>query len=1053
MNQEFIDAYPEGIALSAAQRSFITTESTTLYHQVELTFNAVYQESEIQQHLAGLCSAHFSLTANYKPIQGYKGIRQFPVINDSSILVEHIINEASIHNTQLLLTHPVDISLEKGKTLQVILITQSDNTQSLILRIAAIVADMNSLLSLGNSLSESLIDMYADDEFLQYPQYLEWQQETLDSEYGVEGKAYWQQYFSGIDRALYSSHLPYRLPVELNGQQSVLSISAEIPESTLLSLQHNANKLELSVTDLLQATWWLVVSKLIGENGFIGGYAYDPRLEFEELAGALGVYQQVLPIKIEHQNDDTLSDWLKKTIETSTQHTQWTESLSEEGVVEEIHIGFNQSLFINNNSIQLINAQMNLANFELLMDVSHSDNNAFAQLNYVSSVYSKQAIETLLNQYLHVLSLLETSLIHTIENVSLVSAKEEQRLLNINTPDKASQAPVHLIERIYSHAKNNGNNVALHCLGEQLNYKELTVEVDKVANWLSTKNVTQGDYVALCLPRSINLIVSLLAVMRIGASYIPVDPSWPEERQNIIYQNALPKLVLHEQKNSTINNAVNITSAIEQASQLTSNAAAFINDLTSTAYIVYTSGSTGTPKGVVIEHQQLSQYCAAITQAVSLDVNINFALTSTVAADLGNTTLFGALYNCAALHIATDSELKDGVAFQQFLINNKVDCLKIVPTHLQALLDGTPKYLPQKVILGGEACSPHLLTKLYELSPNLSVFNHYGPSETTVGVMVHTYQLSKNIHQLVPKLSNVLNGSEVIILNNLGQLCGIGELGQLYIGGKQLAQGYLGQPDNNAFCQLSHFNGRWYASGDTARYLPDNSISITGRSDDQIKVRGFRIEPAEVELAVAHELNSDSALAQLVMQGNKTQLITYVHSSELPQGLLGKQEYTSVIEKLRTKLTEAMLPQHIIIVSTWPLLANGKLNKKALPPLNSFVNDEYIAATTPLQKLLSNTMTDLLTLDKISTTSSFFDLGADSLMVIRFVTRIRKLLLVDIEPGLIFDNASIVELEKALENQSADVNKLHKLAQTQLTLASLSPEQQTALRNKFSSQK
>ena len=148
-----------------------------------------------------------------------------------------------------------------------------------------------------------------------------------------------------------------------------------------------------------------------------------------------------------------------------------------------------------------------------------------------------------------------------------------------------------------------------------------------------------------------------------------------------------------------------------------------------------------------------------------------------------------------------------------------------------------------------------------------------------------------------------------------------------------------------------------------------------------------------------------------------------------------------------------MLPQYIIVVSSWPLLANGKLNKRALPQLTSFVNDEYLAATTPLQKLLATTMTDLLAIDQISATSSFFDLGADSLMVIRFVTRIRKLLLVDIEPGLIFDNASILQLEQALENQSTDVKKLHKLAQTQLTLATLSPEQQAALRKQFASQK
>lgn len=1061
MNQEFIEAYPQGVALSTMQRVFLNAEELALYHQVVLTLNSAHQPSEIHNILTKICEEHFCLTASFNEVEGYKGVRQCPAIVSSNINFENFTYEEQPVETEILLAHPVDICLATSKTLQAVVVTKHDNSPLLVLRLAALTADMNSLLSIVASLNEALENGLTLGEFLQYPQYIEWQQEVIESEEGVEGKAYWQQYVMSKETALKNGHLPYRLPAQLHEQGTTLSVSTELPNATLIALQQCAETFDLSLSNILQSAWWLVVNKIVGENGFVGGWQYDPRSEFEELSGALGVYQQVLPVFVSYEADETLLNWLNTLVETTAQHSQWAESSSDAYDLANILVGFTQSPFINTDLVTLQSTQVNLAHFELLMDVSNSNDAAHVRLHYLSSAYSNQAIKALVKQYVYVLSVFENSLNHSIGSLSLVSSEERKQLLAINSPStflKNTQndqvnKPDSVIERIYHQANNNGDVVALHYNDEKISYKELSLTVDKLAQWLVNQGVSAGDKVALCLPRSAELVIALLATMRVRACYIAVDPNWPVERQNVIYQNSSPKVILCAQTLTVKpSNAFDIATALHESGELTNDTDLItyqdVNKETDVAYVIYTSGSTGVPKGVVIEQKQLSQYCASVSEAVNLADNQHFALTSTMAADLGNTSLFGALYNGGTLHIANDSQLHDGISFQEFLTKNTIDCIKIVPTHLQALLEGTPKYLPKTIILGGEACSTQLLTKLYQLAPLSCIFNHYGPSETTVGVMVHPYKNSHDSSDLIPKLSQVLSGSQVVILNKTKQLCTMGELGQLYIGGNQLAQGYLGQTPDVGFCELSEFEGRWYPSGDLARYLPDGSIGLAGRSDDQIKIRGFRIEPSEVEQGIVNALNVNSALVQATTQGNTSQLIAYVVTNELPQGVLNKEDHTLALQKLRLTLTEAMLPSYIIVLTSWPLLGNGKLDKKSLPPLSTLVNEAFIAPVTPLQTLLANTMAELLAVKKVSTESRFFDLGADSLMVIRFVTRIRKLLLVDIEPGFIFDNASIIQLEKALEAISDDQDRLHKLAKTQLMLAKLSPEQQAQLRKK-----
>lgn len=490
-----------------------------------------------------------------------------------------------------------------------------------------------------------------------------------------------------------------------------------------------------------------------------------------------------------------------------------------------------------------------------------------------------------------------------------------------------------------------------------------------------------------------------------------------------------------------------------------------------TAYIIFTSGSTGTPKGVVIEHKQLSHYMSAVNQALALSECQHFAMTSTVAADLGHTTLFAALYNGATLHIANDDEIQDGARFAQFVQSNGIDCLKIVPSHLSALLDsaqetnGESLALPQTIILGGEAISPNLVDSILQMQPDCHLFNHYGPTEATVGVLYSRVQSSDIALNGIP-LSDAFVTSRVVILDDKLQPVPMGVLGDVYIGGEQLCRGYLQAEDadnNSPFVDDPAQPGsRLYHSGDLGRYLPDGRLMLSGRRDHQVKVRGFRIELGEVEQA----LLNDAEVAQTAVirwqsgpadDGDSAQLVAYVQADKPVKDEVLDAWLQALITRLSEQLPTFMLPAHIFSLDWMPRLANGKIDRQNLPDPNEFlVAKEYVAPKSALETVLAEEMAALLKLEKVSTQDSFFNLGGHSLLVIKLVSRLRKELKIDIQPGVIFDNPSVVQLAEALSNDAQTsggqdaVAKLERTAQICLKLNSMTPEQREALLAKMS---
>ncbi|CAO3362774.1 non-ribosomal peptide synthetase [Azospirillum melinis] len=537
-----------------------------------------------------------------------------------------------------------------------------------------------------------------------------------------------------------------------------------------------------------------------------------------------------------------------------------------------------------------------------------------------------------------------------------------------------------------------------------LGYAALDALVDRLARHLRRDGVGPEQRVALALARSAELVIALHAVMRAGGAYVPVDPAWPEARRAAVLEAARPCRLL---------TAADVAALLEQRAPDIALPPPAPQDA---AYLLFTSGSTGTPKGVVVEHAQLAAYVAGVTEALGLTACRRFALTSTVAADLGNTTLFGAPAAGGCLVVADEATMTDGAAFARFIWDEAIDCLKIVPSHLAALIDRPSPVLPGTLILGGEATARPLLEAIRAAAPACRIFNHYGPTETTVGVMVHALAPDAPLPDRLP-LDRVLAGTSIRLL---------GEEGELVIGGAQVARGYLDRPDDAAF--FTDPDGtRFYRTGDRARLLPGGGLELIGRIDDQLKLRGFRIEPAEIEAALLALPGIAQAAVKLC---GTDRLVAYAVASAGTT-----PDPTALREALRALLPDAMVPAEIVILASLPRLGNGKIDRAALPDPAAISDTASVAVSgqpandaAPLETLIASLIATLLERERIAATDNLFDLGGHSLLVIKLVSRLRRRLGVEVPPGLVFDHPTPAALAQALRATEAEPGQLDRAA-------------------------
>jgi amino acid adenylation domain-containing protein len=576
-----------------------------------------------------------------------------------------------------------------------------------------------------------------------------------------------------------------------------------------------------------------------------------------------------------------------------------------------------------------------------------------------------------------------------------------------------------LHQLIEQQVKCTPDRVALVFEQHRLTYRELDRRANRLAQQLKSLGAGPEALVGLFVERSLEMVLAILGVLKAGAAYVPMDTAYPQERLAFMLRDADVKLLLTqasllEKLPAGAAQIVRIDEFDWNGPQPEAQREVGVRP-ENLAYLIYTSGSTGRPKGVCIEHRNIVTYVSGVVERLQLEPGMNHATVSTIAADLGNTVIFPALATGGCLHVISQERAESHALLSEYFGRERIDVLKIVPSHLAALQSGRnpEQVMPRsRLILGGEASRLDWIARLRALAPQCEIYNHYGPTETTVGVLTYHVDgpLPSTQSRTLP-LGRALPNSSIHLLDAQGRPVPLGEKGELYIGGRGVARGYLNRPELTA----EKFVAGLYRTGDLARYLPDGNIEFCGRIDHQVKLHGYRVELGEIEAALREQDEVQDAVVLLRedSSGDK-QLVAYV-AAQLANA-------ATLREYLQRRLPEYMVPSAFVLMEKLPLTANGKIDRQALAAL-SFESPkparDFVAPRTPTEKALTAIWSQLLKVQHIGINDDVFDLGAHSLVAMKALTQIRDVFQVSLALRNLFEHPTVAGLAEMIDGLSS----------------------------------
>ncbi|CAB3726564.1 non-ribosomal peptide synthetase [Paraburkholderia rhynchosiae] len=576
------------------------------------------------------------------------------------------------------------------------------------------------------------------------------------------------------------------------------------------------------------------------------------------------------------------------------------------------------------------------------------------------------------------------------------------------------------------HARETPHRVALADADTQMTYAELDDVSDRIAYALQRRGVGAEQPVAVCIERSVRFAAALLGVMKSGAYVVPLDPAAPQERLSSAIETCGARWMLTSEATKNLQALGNATTLDFDAltrSPAPANVDSNCNG-NQAAYLIFTSGSTGMPKGAVISHRALADYVEGMLNELAFADDASMAMVSTVAADLGHTTLFGALCSGRTLHLLPASCAFDPDRFAHEMRTREVGILKIVPSHLQALLDAQhpADVLPlHALVTGGETLPWSLVARIAALKPACRVINHYGPTEATVGALTcdtsapkQTALRAQNLYAVhgVP-LGQPLPNAYVCVLDAHGASVPPGGIGELHLGGPGVARGYLGRAAATAERFVPHpfaDGERLYRTGDRVRLRADRRLDFLGRLDDQVKIRGYRLEPGEVSAALRAIEGVEQAETLAVEHDGRLRLASFVVWSK--QARCGESALQAALSE---RLPDYMVPAVLRCVAALPVTANGKVDRVALRALAAAAPAQTATEGDAPQGVIEETLAavwqEVLKAKRVGRDDNFFELGGDSILVLQVIARSRKRG-VRFTPKQLFDAPTLAQLAR-----------------------------------------
>ena len=990
-----------------------------------------------------LCFDQHQILRSYYPTQNNKVVLK---INDAEPLIitekdfSHLNKQEATSESEIFINNQAhfNFDLAKDTLFKISLIKISNDKHILLLTCHHIIVDQWSIRVLTEEIASKYkrisegLQTESSKESIDFIDYAYWQN-SKQTQTGI--KQYWKNKLSG-DIPILNLPLDFNRPSKpsYKGEHIDFKFSKEHSKQ-ILDL---AKQLDVTPFVLFLAAYYIVLQKFCKQDDILIGSPVSNR-DITGLESVFGLFIDTVVFRVSMNKSLTVSEFIKA-VNTVSMEALANKDIPFDAIVNELNI--ERSLSINplfqamfvyttkpkspafGEGLELrenFEYSPNVSKFDLTLFITENQGELNATFEFATDLFEDRTIIRFQEHLEHTLKHIISDSEKTLSSIPVLTEAEEQQLALNNTVQKSPFDKYQSIHSIIEQVSlQTPNNVALTFGNESISYKTLNDKANLVAQHI-LKTQNKSNIIGLCMERSLDMIIGMLGILKSGYGYLPIDPKYPKQRINFMLNDAEVDTIVSQNSLLDLFEEFNLThvliDSMDNTLQDTNLELPEVKE-TDLAYIIFTSGSTGQPKGVPITHQNIINSTAGRFNFYNENPSA-FLLMSSISFDSSKAGIFWTLCSGGNLVISEERIEQDLVKIANIIETFKVSHTLMLPSLYKVILEHveTKKLEHLKtVIVAGEACSKSLCQIHFKTLPNVSLYNEYGPTEASVWCIAHNIDALDMERNQIPIGKPVAN-AQVYLLDEQKNKVPFGTSGEIYIGGNGLSKGYLNRPELTSKVFIENpFNPdkKLYKTGDLGKYRDDGAIEFLGRIDQQIKIRGYRVELDAIENTI-----NNSALVKISVvvvkqdEGKPKRLIAYIIQN-------GSFDESKLKRELKATLPDYMVPSSFVLIDDIPLLPNGKVDQKALSNIEIVLKPKETKETekpkNDIEQTLLDIWEDILNIKPLSITDNFFEIGGDSILSIQIIAKARKAGL-SIAPNQLFEHQTISELAMFVDYQ------------------------------------
>ncbi|WP_053375082.1 non-ribosomal peptide synthase/polyketide synthase [Paenibacillus sp. FJAT-27812] len=967
-----------------------------------LRLKGALNRSKLEDSFQQLVNRHESLRTSFQTIES----ELVQIVHKAAALqMEWMVGEeaeaiASIES----FVRPFDLS--EAPLLRVGLLKLSDEEHLLLFDMHHIVSDGISM----NVLIQEFTQLYRGEEpaelKIQYKDFALWQHGLFEAGVMSKQEAYWTERFAGEIPALeLATDFPRPAVRSLEGDYYDFEADGQL----LRELKELASDTGTTLFMVLLAAYNVLLAKYTNQNDIVVGTPIAGRTH-GDTEGLIGMFVSTLPMRNRPESGKTFLHFLNEVkqhayeaydnqdypFESMVEKLQPYRDLSRNPLFDTVFILQNMDqevLEMEQMTIEPFAYENKISKFDLTLAAVEEEDGLSLSWEYGTSLFRSETMERMSKHFIQTLREITRNPGIALAQIDMLDSAEKEQMLVAFNAAPSIQAPAETLHGLFElQAGLIPKQIALSLGSEHMTYEELNKRANRLARTLRERGVEAESVVGIMANRSFEMIVGMLAVLKAGGAYMPIDPAYPAERIAFMLENSEAEFVLSQAE--WMKAAAHGTSAVwldlcdASLYAIDGSNLSVGNRSSDLAYIIYTSGTTGKPKGVMIEHRSIAGNIWWRKEAYGLSASDRVLQLFSFAFDGFVTSFYTPIVSGSTVILLEEDEAKDPVAIKNNIVEHGVTHFISVPSLYAGVLEclsAEEAATLRMVTLAGERVTDKVIALSKSVNDSIELINEYGPTESSVVATIE--------RDLQPgcqvTIGRPISGTSIRILGADGQMMPIGAVGELCIAGAGLARGYLRLPemtDENFVADAYQAGARLYRTGDAARFLPDGRIDYIGRIDDQVKVRGYRIELGEIEGALLQLARvKETVVVARDDDGSGKYLCAYVTAED-------ESEPAALRDELSQLLPDYMLPAFIVLLDRLPVTANGKVDRRALPAPDrtSSGSDHYQAPVGDKEQILALIWQELLGVERVGTRDHFFQLGGDSIKAIQAAARLNK---------------------------------------------------------------